>query len=100
MIEKCFSFFKKIKLVIKIRIKKKNNVLHPPPFQLLFESLVNEGTASNRALCKSVAVSVHLLVLASFLWTSVMAWDIYKTFGRRAVITRVRSRYTASPEPQ
>lgn len=37
-----------------------------------------------------MAVLEHFFVLASFLWTNVMAWDIYKTFGRKTIFARVR----------
>ena len=45
---------------------------------------------SNRVACKVSAILVHFCVLSSFFWTSVMAWDIYKTFGRRNIFSSVR----------
>jgi hypothetical protein len=59
-------------------------------YQLIFISLVNLETMYKRTLCKTVAVSEHFLILASFMWTNVMAWDIYKTFGKKTIFTRVR----------
>ncbi len=61
-------------------------------YQLTFESGVNQRTASNHAACKAVAILIHFFILSSFFWTSVMAWDIYKTFGRKTIFSRVRSR--------
>ncbi len=60
--------------------------------QLTFESAVNEKTAQNRSLCKAVAVLIHFFILSSFMWTNVMAWDLYKTFGRKTIMTKVRPR--------
>jgi len=35
---------------------------------------------------------IHYFILTSFFWTNVMAWDIYKTFGKKTVISRVRNK--------
>ena len=40
--------------------------------------------------CKIVAVIVHFTTLATFFWTNIMAWDIYKTFGQRTVLSHIR----------
>ena len=40
--------------------------------------------------CSIVAIIVHFTNLAIFFWTNVMAWDIYKTFGQRTVLSHIR----------
>ena len=37
-----------------------------------------------------MAVIVHFTTLATFFWTNIMAWDIYKTFGQRTVLSHIR----------
>ena len=32
----------------------------------------------------------YLFSLAVFFWTNVMAWDIYKTFGQRTILSHIR----------
>ena len=59
-------------------------------FKVLFLSTNNVKVISNRVACKVSAILIHFCVLSSFFWTSVMAWDIYKTFGRRNIFSRVR----------
>ena len=29
--------------------------------------------------------------LATFFWTNIMAWDIYKTFGQRTLLSHIRN---------
>ncbi|OWF56042.1 uncharacterized protein LOC110452384 [Mizuhopecten yessoensis] len=43
-------------------------------------------------LCKAIAVSLHYLFLASFFWMNVMAYDLYRTFGHKCILTRVREK--------
>ena len=59
-------------------------------YQITFLSGVNERTAVKEIACTAIAIFIHFLILASFFWTNVMAWDIYKTFGRKTLFTRVR----------
>jgi hypothetical protein len=40
--------------------------------------------------CKSVAVCLHFFILSTFFWTNIMAWDLYQTFGKRAVFSQIR----------
>ena len=40
--------------------------------------------------CKIVAVIIHFTTLTTFFWTNIMAWDIYKTFGQRTVLSHIR----------
>ena len=61
-------------------------------FKVIFLSTNNVKVISNRVACKVSAILIHFCVLSSFFWTSVMAWDIYKTFGRRNIFSRVRPR--------
>jgi len=61
----------------------------------LLELMINDimtslRTALKRTLCKIVAIMVHYFILTSFFWTNVMAWDIYQTFGKKTVVSRVR----------
>jgi len=41
-------------------------------------------------ICNVVAVIIHFTTLATFFWTNIMAWDIYKTFGQRTVLSHIR----------
>ncbi|XP_059085608.1 uncharacterized protein LOC131882478 [Tigriopus californicus] len=59
-------------------------------YQVVFLSGVNEATTKHHNLCILVAVIVHFCILNSFFWTNVMAWDIYQTFGKRNIISRIR----------
>ena len=34
---------------------------------------------------------IHYTNLAVFFWTNVMAWDIYKTFGQRTILSHIRN---------
>ena len=36
---------------------------------------------SNLALCKGIAITLHFLILSTFFWTNVMAWDLYQVHG-------------------
>ena len=56
--------------------------------KITFLSGVNERTVVKRTVCTFVAILIHFLILASFFWTNVMAWDIYKTFGRKTIFSR------------
>ena len=40
--------------------------------------------------CAAVAMAVQFTNLAIFFWTNVMAWDIYKTFGQRTILSHIR----------
>ncbi len=57
-------------------------------YQVTFLSTNNARVIANRTACKVSAILIHFSILASFFWTSVMAWDIYKTFGRKTIISR------------
>ena len=39
-----------------------------------------------------MAVIIHFTTLATFFWTNIMAWDIYKTFGQRTVLSHIRQK--------
>ena len=43
-----------------------------------------------QVICNVVAVIIHFTTLATFFWTNIMAWDIYKTFGQRTVLSHIR----------
>lgn len=47
---------------------------------------------TSRYVCQGVAVSLHYLILSTFFWTHVMAWDLYQTFGQKAIFSQIRSR--------
>lgn len=42
--------------------------------------------------CKAIAVCLHYLFLASFFWMNVMAYDLYRTFGHKCILTKVREK--------
>jgi hypothetical protein len=44
-----------------------------------------------------VAITIHFTNLAIFFWTNVMAWDIYKTFGQRTQLSRIRPTHIHFP---
>ena len=44
------------------------------------------------SFCQAVAVSLHFLILSTFFWTNIMAWDLYMTFGQKTVFSQIRPR--------
>ncbi len=62
-------------------------------YQLIFLAGVNETVSTNSVeVCTVVAILLHYLTLSTFFWANVMAWDLFKTFGNKAVFSRIRSR--------
>ena len=54
-------------------------------YQQLFLAPAKSGN-----LCTAIAISLHFLILSTFFWTNVMAYDLYKTFGQcKAVETNI-----------
>ena len=49
-------------------------------------------TTFGKVGCRAVAVIIHFTTLATFFWTNIMAWDIYKTFGQRTVLSHIRQK--------
>ncbi|KAL4221218.1 hypothetical protein ACF0H5_019482 [Mactra antiquata] len=43
-------------------------------------------------LCSAVGVLLHYLFLASFFWMNVMSYDVFKTFAKKCILTRVRNK--------
>lgn len=43
-------------------------------------------------LCSVVGMFLHYLFLASFFWMNVMAFDVYRTFGNKCILTRIRKK--------
>lgn len=43
-------------------------------------------------LCSAVGMLLHYLFLASFFWMNVMAFDVFRTFGNKSILTRVRKK--------
>ena len=41
-------------------------------------------------VCKGVALSLHFLILCTFFWTNVMAWDLFQTFGQKEFANYIR----------
>ena len=37
---------------------------------------------------QGIAIVIHYLILSVFFWNSVMAWDLYQTFGKQSIISR------------
>ena len=52
--------------------------------------LLGERGSLSQSGCSLVAIIIHFTNLAIFFWTNVMAWDIYKTFGQRTVLSHIR----------
>ena len=43
-------------------------------------------------LCSAVGMVLHFLILASFFWMNVMAYDVFRTFAKKCILTRIRSK--------
>lgn len=43
-------------------------------------------------LCSAVGMLLHYLFLASFFWMNVMSYDVFKTFGNKCILTRIRKK--------
>ena len=46
-------------------------------------------SAASNFVKQTIAIWVHYLVLSVFFWNGAMAWDLYKTFGKQAIISRL-----------
>jgi G protein-coupled receptor Mth (Methuselah protein) len=42
--------------------------------------------------CKVVAIFLHYSYLTTFFCNNIMAWDIYKTFGQKTILSQIRSK--------
>ena len=60
--------------------------------QLFVASITPKSGPTGKAVCKGVAMSLHYLILSTFFWTHIMAWDLYQTFGQKAIFSQIRSR--------
>ena len=60
--------------------------------QLFVASITPKSSPTGKAVCKGVAMSLHYLILSTFFWTHIMAWDLYQTFGQKAIFSQIRSR--------
>ena len=49
-----------------------------------------DGSPGGGLGCRIAAVLIHFAYLSTFFWTNVMAWDIYKTFGQRTILSHIR----------
>ena len=43
-------------------------------------------------LCSAVGMLLHYLFLASFFWMNVMAYDVFRTFAKKCILTRIRAK--------
>ena len=43
-------------------------------------------------LCSAVGMFLHYLFLASFFWMNVMAYDVFRTFAKKCILTRIREK--------
>lgn len=43
-------------------------------------------------LCSAFGIILHYLFLASFFWTNVMSFDVFKTFARKCILRRIRNK--------
>ncbi|XP_060582870.1 uncharacterized protein LOC132739226 [Ruditapes philippinarum] len=43
-------------------------------------------------LCSAVGMLLHYLFLATFFWMNVMSFDVFRTFGNKCILTRVRKK--------
>lgn len=48
-------------------------------------------------LCSGVGMLIHYLFLASFFWMNVMSYDVYRTFARKCILTRIRDKSKFMP---
>ena len=69
------------------------NLLSMNTTMLLWQQLFVVGISpAKKEVCKGVAMSLHYLILSTFFWTHIMAWDLYQTFGQKAIFSQIRSR--------
>ena len=50
----------------------------------------SELTDMKKVSFQSYTLKKKVFSLAVFFWTNVMAWDIYKTFGQRTILSHIR----------
>ena len=63
------------------------NLLAMNMSMVLYQQLFLAGISPKNhhwSVCKGVALGLHFLILCTFFWTNVMAWDLYQTFGQKA----------------
>ena len=48
-------------------------------------------------LCSAFGVVLHYLFLASFFWTNVMSFDVFKTFAKKCILRRIRDKKKYMP---
>ena len=55
------------------------NLLSMNTTMLLWQQLFVVGISpAKKEVCKGVAMSLHYLILSTFFWTHIMAWDLYQ----------------------
>ncbi|XP_023338013.1 uncharacterized protein LOC111708774 isoform X2 [Eurytemora carolleeae] len=60
--------------------------------------LAGERSEVKGLICRVVAVFLHFTYLSIFAWNNVMAWDIYKTFGQKTILSHIRSKREHLPQ--
>ena len=55
------------------------NLLAMNTTMVLYQQLFIAGITNNHPnVCKTIAIALHFLILSTFFWTNVMAWDLYQ----------------------
>ena len=63
------------------------NLLAMNTTMVLYQQLFIAGITNNhQTVCKTIAVGLHFLILSTFFWTNVMAWDLYQVHGISSVL--------------
>lgn len=58
------------------------NLLAMNTTMVLYQQLFIAGITNNHPnVCKTIAIALHFLILSTFFWTNVMAWDLYQVHG-------------------
>ncbi|XP_040569529.1 uncharacterized protein [Lepeophtheirus salmonis] len=64
-------------------------------YQLLFITGAHRQTSSGKPIiCILIAITIHFLTLVMFSWTNIIAWDLYKTFGKDGLLKKQRPKQT------
>ena len=60
--------------------------------------MLGERSAVEGVVCKAVAIFLHYSYLTTFFCNNIMAWDIYKTFGQKTILSQIRSKRAHLPQ--
>ena len=60
--------------------------------------MLGERSEVEGVVCKAVAIFLHYSYLTTFFCNNIMAWDIYKTFGQKTILSQIRSKRAHLPQ--